>query len=186
MLLTVGGVAWVLAERPRDAPALHTGHRKRGVILAIAAAACQAAGLMLSKAGIGHGWLDEPQHLDPQAATLIRMFFAGIGVVPILVLWRLRARRLAAAGHAPWRIGTRKAGIAFVVLGTVFGPVLGVWMSLVAADATAVGIAQTLLSLTPIFILPYAALVEREHVSVRAIAGAVVAVAGVALLFSQA
>ena len=83
-------------------------------------------------------------------------------------------------------MGTRRAGIAFTVLGTVFGPVLGVWMSLVAANATAVGIAQTFMSLTPIFILPYAALVEREHVSARAVLGALIAVAGVGVLLSQA
>jgi len=186
MLLTVGGVAWVVLERPRDVPALHTGHRKRGMVLAVAGALCQAAGLMLSKAGMGHGWMDESQHLDPQAATLIRMCFAGVGVLPILVAWRLRARRLAAAGKQPWRMGSRRAGLGFVLLGTVFGPVLGVWMSLVAADATALGIAQTFMSLTPILILPYAVLVEREHVSARAIVGAVIAVAGVVLLFSQA
>lgn len=114
------------------------------------------------------------------------MAFAGVGVLPILLAWRLQARRLAAAGRRPWRMGTRRAGFVFVLLGTVFGPVLGVWMSLVAADATSVGIAQTLMSLTPILILPYAAVVEREHISARAIIGAVIAVAGVGVLLSQA
>jgi len=106
--------------------------------------------------------------------------------VPILTMWRLHGRRLAAAGKPRWRIGRRSTGIALVASGTLFGPVLGVWMSLVAADATALGIAQTLMSLTPVLIIPYAALVEREHVSLRAILGAMAAVAGVALLFQQA
>jgi drug/metabolite transporter (DMT)-like permease len=186
MAVTIAGVAWVIVERPRRGPVVASAHRVRGIVLALAGAACQACGLMLSKAGIGHGWVDEARHLDPQAATFVRMAFAGLGMAPILVLWHLRGRRLAAAGRAPVRIGTRRAGFAFTVAGTVVGPVFGVWMSLVAADATAVGIAQTLLSLTPIFILPYAALVEREHVSWRAVAGAFVAVGGVAMLFTQA
>lgn len=186
MALTLAGVSWVVRERPRDAPVLHAEHRVRGIVLAVTAAACQAAGLMLSKAGIGHGWLPEDRHLDPQAATLVRMTFAGLGMVPIVAAWRLRSRRLAAAGRRPWRMGTKRAGLAFTALGAVFGPVLGVWMSLVAADATELGIAQTLMSLTPVFILPYAAFVEREHVSARAVLGALIAVAGVGVLFSQA
>ena len=51
--------------------------------------------------------------------------------------------------QAAERAGSRRAGYAFTVAGTVVGPVLGVWMSLVAADATHVGIAQTLLSQEP-------------------------------------
>ena len=186
MTITISGIAWVILERPRRIGHITSRGRRRGVILALVAAACQACGLMLSKAGIGHGWLEESRHLDPQAATLVRMTFAGVAMVPILLLWRRRMQRLAVAGLRPTRTGSPRSGVAFMVLGTIFGPVLGVWMSLVAADATAVGIAQTLMSLVPIFVLPYAAFIEREHVSWRAALGALVAVAGVALLFREA
>ncbi|NNM24386.1 MAG: DMT family transporter, partial [Phycisphaerales bacterium] len=171
MGITIVGIAWVILERPRR-PAPHaTGHRTRGVLLAVFGAACQACGLMLSKAGMGHGWMADAEHLDPQAATLVRMVFAGVGVLPIIALSRARNRRALARGQLLTRRGSRLAGLGFTLAGTLIGPVLGVWMSLVAADATSVGIAQTLLSLTPIFILPYAAFVEREHVSVRAVVG---------------
>jgi drug/metabolite transporter (DMT)-like permease len=181
MAITIGGIGWVILERSPER-VTPSPHRVRGVVLAVTGGFCQAAGLMLSKAGMGHGWLAEDQHLDPQAATLVRMAFAGVGVLPILVLARSRfrpAQRVA-------RIGRPSTGFVFVVLGTMVGPVFGVWLSLVAADATDVGIAQTLLSLTPIFILPYAAFIEREHVSWRAVAGAVIAVVGVAVLFGEA
>lgn len=187
MLVTVGGIAWVIRERPRRPgmpdPAT-SPHRTRGLVLAVVGGFCQAAGLMLSKAGMGHGWAEEAQRLDPQAATLIRMAFAGAGMVPLL-LWR-RARMGRPGAVLRERTGRRSSGFLFTALGTIVGPVLGVWMSLVAANATDVGIAQTLLSLTPLFILPWAAFVDREAVSRRAIAGAVIAVAGVAVLFTQA
>ncbi len=48
-----------------------------------------------------------------------------------------------------------------------------------------VGIAQTLCSLLPVFILPFAALIRKEHISLRAVVGAFVAVGGVAPLFLQ-
>jgi drug/metabolite transporter (DMT)-like permease len=56
-------------------------------------------------------------------------------------------------------------------------------MSLVAADHAPVGVAQTLMALPPVLILPLARVIYTEHISVRAVLGAVVAVGGVALLF---
>jgi drug/metabolite transporter (DMT)-like permease len=58
-------------------------------------------------------------------------------------------------------------------------------MSLVAADRAPIGVAQTLCSLSPIFLLPFAATIDKEHISLRAIFGAIIAVAGSALLFLQ-
>ena len=56
-------------------------------------------------------------------------------------------------------------------------------MSLVAADRAPVGVAQTLCSLAPVFLLPFAVVIHKERVSPRAVVGAVMAVAGTALLF---
>lgn len=181
--LTVAGVAWVVLERPRAEAVLHGSHRTRGILLAFVAAACQAGGLYLSKEGMGHGWLPEEQHLDPQAATLVRMVFAALGMVPILALYRARERKRRAAGIAPAHRGSLGKGLAFTALGAAAGPFLGVWMSLVAADRAPVGVAQTLCSLPPVFILPFAVWIHKERVSPRAAIGALIAVAGVALLF---
>ena len=147
------------------------------------AAACQAGGLLLSKQGMGHGWLPEDRHLDPQAATLLRMLFAGAGVLPILVLHRLRHRGRAQAAMGTESPGRRSAGWSFAACGAVVGPYLGVWMSLVASDRAPLGVAQTLCSLAPVFILPFAVLIHKERVSPRAALGAMVAVGGSALLF---
>jgi drug/metabolite transporter (DMT)-like permease len=43
-------------------------------------------------------------------------------------------------------------------------------------------VAQTLLSLPPVFILPFSRWVHKEHIGFRAVAGAIVAIAGVAIL----
>ena len=181
--LTIGGVGWVVLERPRAETVIYGSHRARGVFLAFVAAACQAGGLLLSKQGMGHGWLADAQHLKPQAATLVRMVFAAVGMLPILGLHRLREQKRRAAGIQPTHGGSVGAGLAFTAFGAVAGPFLGVWMSLVAADKAAVAVAQTLCSLTPVFILPFAVMIHKERVSPRAAIGAVIAVAGVALLF---
>lgn len=183
IVLVIGGVAWVISERPRHAyqePGRHVG---RGVLLAFVAAACQAGGLLFSKQGMGHGWASAEEFIRPQTATLIRMVFAGVGVLPILCLHAYRRRRRGSLVGAPARARSRRAGFAFAAAGAVVGPFLGVWMSLVASDRAPLGIAQTLCSLPPVFLLPFAALLHKEHISLRAILGAFIAVGGVALLF---
>ncbi len=185
--LTVAGVAWVVAERPTGADDAHRARRARGVALAFVGAACQAGGLLLSKQGMGHGWLPQQQHLAPQAATMIRMIFAGLGVIPIYIIYRARlSRRREQQGvesNRPLRRSVLLAGLGFAVLGAVGGPFLGVWMSLVATDRAPLGVAQTLCSLSPIFLLPAVAVIHKERVTARATCGAIIAVAGAALLF---
>lgn len=181
--MVVGGVAWVVLERSPTLPKSPRATRVAGVLLAIVAAACQAGGLLLSKQGMGHGWLAPEQRLDPQAATLVRMVFACAGMAPVLALnamWRRRRSVLAPRDASPKRFRT---GLLFTFGGTICGPFLGVWMSLVASDRAPLGVAQALCSLVPVFILPFVIVIHKERVSPRAALGAVVAVAGSAVLF---
>lgn len=181
--LTLAGVAWVTAERPhtRADDTAHP-HERRGLMLALLAAACQAVGFLFSKKGIGIGVLPEEQQLDAQAATYIRMVFGAVGMAPILMAYLARSDARHAAARAR-RSGSRAAGIALSCAGAVVGPYLGVWMSLVAIDRTpSLGVAQTMCSLSPVLILPFVVLLHGEKVTARAAAGAAVAVAGAALL----
>ena len=136
----------------------------------------------MSKAGMGHGWLPEAARMAPLDATLIRMVFAAVFVLPML-LWLAARRR---TGPPPGMIQTdraaRRAGYLFMVGGSIVGPTLGIWMSLIAADKAPLAVAQTLCSLSPVFILPLVMWIHRERVSVRAALGALIAVGGVVLL----
>jgi drug/metabolite transporter (DMT)-like permease len=183
--LTIGGVAWVVLERSEDKVVVHRSQRIQGVFLALIGAACQGGGLLLSKQGMGHGWLPDEQHLNPEAATLVRMFFAGLGMIPIVTVHAVRRRKWRRLGLPPRARGSIRSGLIFAACGAVFGPYLGVWMSLVAADNAPVGVAQTLCSLTPVFLLPFAVIIYKERISPRAAIGAIVAVAGTTLLFIQ-
>lgn len=180
--MTVGGVGWVVLERKTPGHGFAPSLYGRGIALAFLAAACQAGGLLLSKQGIGHGWLASEQHLSPQAATLIRMVFAGVGMVPILLIRVYRMRRRRSAGTQPKRVGSLKIGLLLTACGSIVGPYLGVWMSLVASDRVPLGIAQTLCSLPPLFILPFVVVFYKERVSPRGMLGALVAVGGAAVL----
>ena len=177
--VTIAGVAWVIRERPtvKADERVHP-HRVRGIVLALVGSMCQGGGLLISKAGMGHGWLEPEQHLGPLPATQVRIAVAIVCMTPVLIArWRIQASRRA----LPIPRRTLKVGLAFTALGAFVGPFLGMWMSLVTADLTPVAVAQTLCSLAPVMILPMVAW-HGERVSPRAVLGACVAVAGVALL----
>jgi drug/metabolite transporter (DMT)-like permease len=164
--LILGGVAWVVLERPaRLAP---RGHRLRGVVCGILGSLGQALGLVLSKLGMAGA-------IDPLPATAIRMAAATAGV------WAIALARGRAGEVARLR---RDPAARWATLGASFlGPVFGVWMSLVAVRLTEAGIAATLMATTPILVLPLVRVVRKEAVSPRAAVGALAAVAGVALIF---
>ena len=70
-----------------------------------------------------------------------------------------------------------------MVLAAVAGPLIGVWLSLVALENATVGVASTLMSLTPVLLLPVARLLFHEPVTWRGAVGTAIALSGAALLF---
>ena len=166
MGVTLAGVAWVVLEQSPSGIA--PGKRTRGLVMGVVGSLGQALGLVLSKQGMG-------EVVDPFPATAIRMTAAVVGIWIIAAAGRRSARVTAFFQDRTAR---------WALLGaTILGPVLGVWLSLVAVRLTQAGIAATLMATTPVLILPLVIFFQHEKVSPRAAAGAAVAVAGVALLF---
>jgi drug/metabolite transporter (DMT)-like permease len=69
------------------------------------------------------------------------------------------------------------------LLGAFLGPFLGITLSLISVANTTVGVAATLMATVQILMLPLVKYVQKERISWRAILGAAIAVAGVAILF---
>jgi drug/metabolite transporter (DMT)-like permease len=114
------------------------------------------------------------------------MLFAGAFVWIVAVATSILALFLAIDGKLMtiFRASKDKGGIKYTAAGAVAGPFLGMTLSMLAlADTQNAGIAQTLMSLMPIFIIPVVWLVYREKTNWRGIIGALVAVVGVAILF---
>ncbi|HUW48089.1 MAG TPA: EamA family transporter [Patescibacteria group bacterium] len=76
-----------------------------------------------------------------------------------------------------------KDGIKFTAAGAFVGPVIGMTLSMVALANAETGIAQTLMSLMPVMIIPVVWIIYRDRTSWRGMLGALVAVIGVAILF---
>jgi len=167
MAMTVGGVMWVVRERVPDPVLGHRAPPVRGVLLAVGGAVGQAVGLVLTKQGIGT--------FDPFAANQIRVLAGIAGFAVIFTAGGWWPRFVDALRHPP--------AMSRTAVGAFFGPFLGVSLSLLAVQHTATGVAATIMAVTPVLILP-AAWRRSERVTLRAFLGAVLAVAGTAVLFS--
>jgi len=170
MVLTLVGVSWVVLERKTDENGSAGAPSLGGVLLGILASLGQGAGLVLSSLGMSVG----DSKYDAFAATQIRVIvgFAGFAVLLLALKWY---PRLGSALKQP-------RALCLVAVGSFLGPFLGVALILLAVQHIEVGVAQTLVSIIPVLIIPFVILFYKERVSSRAIAGAVVAVAGVAML----
>lgn len=180
MALTTGGVTWVLMEKKNLGDNVKTENALKlkkdkktlilGIVFAIAGSFCQAIGYVYGKRG-----MTMDGGISPLTATFMRMIGAFV-LVWIIVL---------VAGYAPHikKAIKNNKGLGFAMGGTFTGPFLGVWSSMGAALYTKIGIASTLMSLTPVFVIPLVWIIYKEKVSLRSILGAVVAVVGIAVLF---
>ena len=167
IVVTIAGIGWVVMEGNGQ-------HRNdhdygRGILLGLGGAIGQATGLVLAKNGLGG-------EFSPISANMIRMIAA------IVVLWGITFFQ----GQAKATIQTLRndpKGVLFTTGGAFLGPFLGVSLSLFAIQRVEVGVASTLTALPPVFLLPISYFVFKERFGWGAVAGTLLAMAGVAALF---
>lgn len=166
IVLTILGVAWVIGERLPNRPA-GSINLERGIGFGLLAALAQAVGAVLSRTALAG------TSVSPLWAALLRLAAS----VVVLLLWGLIQRQ------GQWLKGLNSKQVLGALILAAFGSTyLGIWLQQVGLKYAAAGIAQTLISTSPLFILPIAAWMG-EIVSVRAILGVLIAVSGIALLF---
>lgn len=166
--VTLGGISWVVLVRGEENGQSQHDWRK-GILFGILAALGQAAGLVLSKQGMG-------DNFSPFAATLIRMI-AAVASLWIVALFQGQAVKTVQTVIA------NPKGLRWAIFGAFFGPVFGVSASLLAVQHTAVGVASTIMALPPVVMLPISYFFYKEKLNWQSILGTLVAIGGVALLF---
>jgi drug/metabolite transporter (DMT)-like permease len=170
IVITIAGIIWVTAERQfkENAASTAPGSRIQGILLALGGAAGQAIGLVLAKAGMGND-------LAPLPATFLRMIAAAAAIWLIGIVRNDTGETLKKARD--------KRAMLFALGGSIGGPFLGVWLSLIAVRHTQTGIAAAIMATVPVLVIPLVVIFYKEKVSLRAIFGAVLAAGGVAILF---
>lgn len=167
MLVTVLGIAIVITGKSEKGKKLVVRHSVRGIFFAFMGAVGQALGLILSKMGV--------RDLNPFVATQVRILAGILGFILILSWFKKWDPFIKT-----FRLREVMTGIT---IGSLFGPVVGVSLSLMAVKYTSTAVASTLMALTPILIIPVSVFFLKERIKPNEILGAVVGVFGVALLF---
>ena len=199
MCIVVSGIALSVLNRGTDAE----HHRRlslklplRGVLYGIGAGVGQGVGLVLSKVGmnayemhikdvmkemssLGTQQMLEPMRSElefmPFTATWMRAVAGLVGFIIVMTVVR-QWRKL------PVAVSNRR-GMACALGAVITGPTIGVSLSLMATLYTSAGVAQTLMSLTPIIILVPTYYIYKQRVTPMEVLGAVIAVAGASLFF---
>ncbi len=164
--LTTLSIAMVVAEKRNGKP--KNRNLYRGILFGLGGAMGQAIGLLFSKRGMLEG-------VHPISANLIRVLAATL-VMTAYFLIRKRFfsdfLKLKQAGIFPRIVG-----------GAILGPVIGVILSLVAILYAPMGIASTLMAISPVLLIPISRIIYKEHISLRTIIWTCVAIAGAGWLF---
>ncbi len=168
IVLALSGIGWVVMSHKEPADTPH-GQTRRGVLFGVLAGLGQAVGLVLSKQAMA-------ENFSPFQANAIRMLAAAIFVW----IWAMVEGQ---AGATITTIRQQPKSLGLLALGALVGPVLGVSASLLAVQHAEIGVASTLMALPPVIVLPISYFFFKEKVGWQAIAGTLLAIVGVAVLF---
>jgi len=173
MAITMTGIVIVILKREKSelngtvVKKLKSSYSVPGLLLATGGALGQAAGLVISKKGMGD--------YDAFSATQIRVL-TGIVGFSVLFVFIKRWPRV-------WAALRNRSAMKRISLGAFFGPFLGVSFSLLAVQHTQAGIAATLMAIVPVLIIGPAIILFHEKVNWKEILGAIITVGGVAMFF---
>ncbi|WP_456422184.1 DMT family transporter [Lutibacter sp.] len=177
MFITIFGIIIVITEKKKlDEKKSGSKNKKlqfsfspKGMLFAFFGSLGQALGLVLSKYGM--------QDYNVFAATQIRIIASSIGFVILITLIKRWPKVKQTVKDS--------ISIKFILVGSIFGPFLGVYTSLLSVKYTSVGIASTIMAIIPVLIIPPAILIYKEKVTLKEVIGAFIALSGIAVFFIQ-
>ena len=175
----LAGVAIALA--PGDSLPAGTRRLGIGILASMVAALGGALGAVLSRKAyfVAHA---AGEHPDPGTMGYQRVLGGAValGLVFVAVKWR-HARRHGDDAQMKDSFSAReKLGLwPWVLVNSLAGQTVGVSCMQWALENTPTGIVTAIIATTPIVLLPLARVIEGERITGRAVAGGLVAVAGV-------
>ncbi|HBW38572.1 MAG TPA: EamA family transporter, partial [Desulfosporosinus sp.] len=167
MLITIAGISLVILTKSSTDKKVKFSHPIKGLVYAFIGALGQAFGLVLSKFGMGS--------YNPVAATQIRIIAGIIGFTLVITVSKNWENVYNALRDSK--------AMKNISIGSLFGPFIGVSLSLVAVQYAPTGIVSTIMSITPILIIPVSIFILKEKVFPKEIFGAFITLVGVSLLF---
>lgn len=167
MTLTLAGIASVILIAEKGSNKVKFTHPVKGILFAFGGAFGQAAGYIIGKYGMAS--------YDPFSSTQIRLI---AGIIGFAILFTARNH------WGKYKESFKRTdALATLTLGSFFGPFLGISLSLFAIQRINPGVASTLISITPIILIPYAYFIRKETVTLREVLGTILALSGVGIMF---
>lgn len=171
IFLTLLGVAWVVSERVPGTNGKEE-YLWQGISWAMLSTLGDAIAAILSRVALTQ------TTINPLWSTLIRL---TTGLLSLLILLLIKNPKIRENAIRPKSAFTIKLWV-IITLTAFAGTYLGIWLQQISLKFAPAGIAQTLNATSPLFVLPIAICLG-EKVSFRAIAGVLLALAGIALIF---
>lgn len=198
MIVTMAGIGMSVLNRGDNGKKLSLKLPLKGVLMGIGAGLGQGIGLVFSKVGMSHyeaalqanGIADIANYVSPEAilpislgfmmpfaSTMIRAIVGMMGFSIALFCFTSNGAQRFTKG-----ISDHKA-VSCSLAAALFGPFIGVSLSLMATLYTHAGIAQTIMAMTPVFILLPSRYLFHQQISKLEVLGAIISVVGVSLFF---
>jgi len=168
IMLAVSGVLVVVQDRGKGSGdhVIPPKEYLDGILFGLGAAVCQAVGLVTARPGMDGNF-------PPLSGALIRMSVAAVIIWGIAIFQKQVRQTFKQTDRKSW---------GFLALGALVGPTLGVTLSLFAVQNTAIGIASTLIAMTPVFLLPIGYFFFKELFGWGAVIGTLLAMLGVTMI----
>lgn len=179
MMVTLLGIGITIMGRSEGTERMSVNLPLKGISFGIGAAMGQGVGLVLSKVGMEcySSIATDAAVVDmiPVSGTMIRAV-AGFVCFGLTIVALGRYKELTRLTESKKAVGTALGAI-------LLGPVVGVSLSLKAVQLAPAGIAQTLMSLTPVLILWPSVIFFGGRITMRDVIGTLIAFSGVCLFF---
>ena len=168
IFITISGIIIVVFSKKDTRINTKKNKYLSGILFGVGGAIFQAMGLIVAKKGLAGNFSELSGTLN---RVLVATFF----------LWLLTL----ITGKADEVINAikNKKAMVTVSIGAFTGPFLGIWLSMIAIKLTYIGIASTLMALTPIILLPISYWIFKEKVTILSIVGTIITISGTAVIF---
>lgn len=170
MFITIGAISLVVFKKEESKVTF--SHPVQGVVMALLGTIGQASGVVISKLGMT---LEDGSVYNAFASTQIRIISSTLAFTLLILLTKRWSYLVKGFKN--------RVAMGEIAIGSIFGPFIGVSLSLIAITYTSIGIASTITALLPVAIIIPQVVIYKERIHIREVAGAVLSVIGVSLLF---
>ena len=170
IVVVVAGIGWVVSDDAGRDLQMKNANYSRGLALAVGSAIGQGTSFALMSEGVAGGF-------HAMSASVIRTL-VGLVILWLVIIARGKLRENLRLVWAEPR------ALLILTFASLVGPVIGTTLVLLSLQYTSVGISSTLTGTTPILLIPIGYVVFADKITPRAVIGAMIAIAGVALLFA--